>query len=103
MLWIKGIYSGIKAFLLLLKQRYFGIRNNKSTTNKAYTGRGKVIILRISDEILSKLEKYGNVVDSQFEINHIHYINFKYFAIFSVNCVNGFDISKGCSLILKNI
>ena len=50
-----------------------------------------------------KLEKYGNVVDSQIEKNHIHYINFKYFAIFSVNCVNGFDISKGCSLILKNI
>ena len=50
-----------------------------------------------------KLEKYGNVVDSQIEKNHIHYINSKYFAIFSVNCVNGFDISKGCSLILKNI
>ena len=73
-----------------------------------------MITLRISDEILSKsisvvesrlmkLEKYGNVVDSQIEKNHIHYINFKYFAIFSVNCVNGFDISKGCSLILKNI
>ena len=88
MLWIKGIYSGIKAFLLLLKQRYFGIRNNKSTTNKAYTGRGKVIILRISDEILSKLEKYGNVVDSQFEKNNISkHINFKYFTTFLDNCV----------------
>ena len=73
MLWIKGIYSGIKAFLLLLKQRYFGIRNNKSTTNKAYTGRGKVIILRISksnsvmEYSFMKLEKYGNIMDSQFE------------------------------------
>ena len=54
MFWIKGIHSGIKAFILLLKQRYFEIGNNKSTTNKAHTGRGEVIILRISDEILSK-------------------------------------------------
>ena len=57
----------------------------------------------VMESSLMKLEKYGNVVDSQIEKNHIHYINFKYFAIFSVNCVNGFDISKGCSLILKNI
>ena len=57
----------------------------------------------VMESSLMKLEKYGNVVDSQFEKNHIYYINLKYFATFSVNCVNVFDISKGCSLILKNI
>ena len=51
-----------------------------------------------------KLEKYGNVVDSQFEKNNISkHINFKYFTTFLDNYVNDFDISKGCTLILKNI